>query len=528
MYVFLTGAPGSGKTTVAPHLAKLLGARAVELDALVEQRSQRTVAQIFERDGERAFRGLERDALSSLPEGFAWTVVSTGGGVVMDAANRERMRALGVVVGLEADLDTLARRTAEGGRPLLAGGERRARISSLLDERRDAYADADVHVRTDAREPQHIARAIAAALVAGRGVEVPVGDSYRVHVHAGSLDELGALARGINLSRRVVVVTDRALATKLGGRVTKALAGAGIESAIVRVLVGEKAKTARSLDSLWRAFARAGLGRDDAIVALGGGSVGDLAGFAAATFARGVRWIVVPTTLLAMVDASIGGKTAVDLPEGKNLAGAFHDPALVVADPAVLTTLPARQLRSGMAEIVKSAIVADVDLVALLERIAPQLAARDESALFAAIVATARVKASIVERDPRERGDRAALNFGHTFGHALEAAGGFRRYTHGEAVALGMVFAAALAEELDLTRPGLRARVETLLAALDLPVRTRIPDRAWTYLQRDKKRRDGKVRWVLPRRLGSVSLVEDVPDSALHKAAAVLQSRRAS
>ena len=528
MYVFLTGAPGSGKTSVAPHLAKLLGARAVELDALVEQRAQRTVAQIFERDGERAFRALERDALASLPEGFTWTVVSTGGGVVLDAANRERMRALGVVVGLEADLETLADRTAEGGRPLLAGGDRRARLAGLLEERREAYADADVHVRTDGTEPPTIARAIAAALVSGRGVEVPVGDAYRVHVHAGALDELGVLARGVNLSPRVIVVTDRVLATTLGRRVTKSLAAAGIDSAIVRVPIGEKAKTARSLETLWRAFARAGLGRDDAIVALGGGSVGDLAGFAASTFARGVHWVAVPTTLLAMVDASIGGKTAVDLPEGKNLAGSFHDPALVVTDPALLATLPARQVRSGLAEIVKSAIVADADLVALLERIAPPLAARDEAAVFAATVATARVKASIVERDPRERGDRAALNFGHTFGHALEGAGGFRRYTHGEAVALGMVFASALAEELALARPGLRARVETLLAALDLPVRTRIPARAWTYLQRDKKRREGKLRWVLPRRLGSVSLVEDVPDGALHKAAALLESRRAS
>ena len=525
MYVFLTGAPGSGKSSVAPHLARLLGARVVELDGLIEQRAQRTIAQIFARDGERAFRALERDALAALPEDFAWTIVSTGGGAVADAANRERMRALGVIVGLEAGLDTLAERTANGDRPLLAG-DRHARLAALLADRRDAYADADVHVRTDGREPHAVARVTAAALAIGRGVDVPVGDAYRVHVHSGALREAGALARGAKLGRRLVVVTDRGLPRRIVHTVSRSLADAGIESAIARVPSGERAKTAPVLESLWRAFARAGLGRDDGVVALGGGSVGDLGGFAAATFARGVRWIVVPTTLLAMVDASIGGKTAVDLPEGKNLAGAFHDPALVIADPSTLESLPDRQLRSGLAEVVKAAIVADAEMVASLERSTSTLVARDESALFAAIVAAARVKASIVERDPREHGDRAALNFGHTMGHAIEAAGGFSRYTHGEAIALGMVFACALAEDTGLARAGIRERVEALLDALGLPVRARVPARAWTLLQRDKKRRAGKVRWVLPRRLGSVSLVEDVPDAALRRAAAVLASRR--
>ncbi|HKW78616.1 MAG TPA: shikimate kinase, partial [Candidatus Limnocylindria bacterium] len=200
MYVFLTGAPGSGKTTVAPHLAKLFGARVVELDALVEQRARRPLPQIFERDGERAFRRLEREALAALPESFAWTIVSTGGGAVIDPANRERMRALGVIVALEAGLDTLAERTATGERPLLAGADRRARLAALFDERRQPYADADVRVRTDRSDPSAIARAAAAALVAGRGVDVPVGDAYRVHVHAGSLCELGAIAKNANLS----------------------------------------------------------------------------------------------------------------------------------------------------------------------------------------------------------------------------------------------------------------------------------------------------------------------------------------
>ncbi len=524
MYVFLTGAPGAGKSAVAPRLADLFGARWMDLDERVARRAGKPIARVFAEDGEARFRGLEREALSALPSSFAWTVVATGGGVVVDPRNRERMRALGVLVNLNADLPTLASRTKDGERPLLRG-DRRARLASLLRERREAYADADVRVRTDSRPPDEVARAVAAGVVFGRGVDVRVGDAYAVHVHAGGLDEVGALARRLIGARRVVVVTDALIARRNASRVLRSLGAAGIGARVVTVPRGERAKTAGVLARLWRELARAELGRDDALIGLGGGSVTDLAGFAAGTYARGVAWLVVPTTLLGMVDAAIGGKTAVDLPEGKNLAGAFHDPRAVLADTSLLATLSAREVRSGLAEVVKCAVLAEVELVAQLERLAPRLRGGDEGALFGAVVSGARVKAEIVARDPRESGERMSLNLGHTLGHALEAATGYRRYTHGEAVALGMVFACALAEAVDLARPGLRERVETLLDALGLPVRAQAPERAWALLARDKKRRAGRIRWVLPRRLGTVSVVEGVPDRALREAARVLQGR---
>ena len=519
MHLFLSGAPGAGKSAVAPRLAELFGAPWLDLDERIARRARKPIPRIFAEDGEARFRELERGMLEALEPEYAWLVVATGGGAVVDARNRARMRALGVLVNLDADPRTLAARTREGDRPLLAG-DHAARLASLLRERRAAYADADVRVRTDSRTPDEIARAIAAGIVCGRGVDVPVGGAYVVHAHSGGLDEVGRFVR----ARRAAVVTDPALARSAAPRVLRALEAASIDARLVLVPRGERAKTPAVLARLWRELARAELGRDDAVVGLGGGSVTDVAGFAAATYARGIAWMAVPTTLLGMVDAAVGGKTAVDLPEGKNLAGAFHDPRAVLVDTALLGTLPAREIRSGLAEVVKCAVLADADLVAQLERLAPRLAARDEGALFAAVVSAARVKAEIVARDPREEGERMALNLGHTLGHALEAATGYRRYAHGEAVALGTVFACALAEETGLAARGLRERVETLFAALGLPVRARVPAGAWALLARDKKRRAGKVRWILPRRLGTVSIVEDVPERALRRAALRLRS----
>lgn len=523
MYVFLTGAPGGGKSIVAPRLAALLGCAWSDLDGVIERRARRPVGRIFEEDGEAAFRALEREALASLSPSYAWHVVAAGGGTVVDGANRARMRELGLIVDLEAAERTLRARLAGGDRPLLRGGAER--LHALLAERREAYADADLHVRTDERDPAAVAEAALAAIVAGRGVDVPVGTGYAWHAHAGGLRETGALARRTTGATHAVVVSEPRVERRYGAAVTRALVEAGIETSIVRVASGERAKDARTLSSLWRAFARAGLGRDGLVVALGGGSVGDLAGFAAATYARGIAWIGIPTTVLAQVDASLGGKTAIDLPEGKNLAGAFHDPRAVLADTATLASLPDRDLRSGMAEVVKAGIVADADLVAQLERLAPRIVARDEAALFAAIVSAAAVKADVVAGDPLEAGERMSLNLGHTLGHGIEAASRYR-YSHGEAVALGTVFACALAAELGLARPELRERVETLLAAIGLPVRARIPPRAWGFVGRDKKRRAGRLRWVLPRRLGTVSLVEEVPDRALAAAARAVEGRR--
>jgi 3-dehydroquinate synthase len=329
-----------------------------------------------------------------------------------------------------------------------------------------------------------------------------------VRIETGGLDRLGTLVGRKLAPRRALLVTDARVGALYGTRVRRSLARAGIETEILRVPRGEAAKQPGQLARVWDACAGSGLGRGDAVVALGGGAVGDLAGFAAATWLRGVTWICVPTTVLAQVDSSVGGKTAVDLAAGKNLAGAFHQPALVLIDPATLATLPARERRAGLAEVVKTGMAVDVALFRWIEARLAALAAGEPSALTGAIERTVKAKARIVQHDEREAGPRTALNFGHTAGHAIEAALGYRRMRHGEAVAVGMRIAAALSVREAGLRDADRARLDAVLDALRLPGRMPpIPLAALEKAMRmDKKRGATGIRWVLTPRIGHASL----------------------
>jgi 3-dehydroquinate synthase len=338
------------------------------------------------------------------------------------------------------------------------------------------------------------------------------------------LEHVGTHLRDIGWRGQVAIVADPLTARRYAPAVQRSCAVAEIATTVVRVPRGEGAKTVRALEALWDALGAAGVKRDGGVIALGGGTVGDVAGFAAATYLRGVRVAHVPTTLLAMVDSSIGGKTGIDLARGKNLAGAFHQPDAVFADPSVLESLPRRERASGFAEIVKSAFLSDRDSVTQVERSAAAVVAGDLGPILGCIALAAGVKAGIVGADEREAGLRELLNFGHTLGHAYEAASRYR-VTHGEAVSVGMVFAAALADVLDLAPTTLRERLEALLAAAGLPTRARLPARTWTLLAEDKKVRSGKVRWILPRTIGRFSEVVDVAPRSLRAAAAIVEGR---
>jgi 3-dehydroquinate synthase len=310
------------------------------------------------------------------------------------------------------------------------------------------------------------------------------------------------------------VVTDSIVARLYGAVALRSLRRAGIAARLLRIPRGEGAKRPAILERLWEGFDRWELDREGAVVALGGGVVGDVAGFAAATWLRGVDGVGAPTTLLAQVDSSVGGKTGLDLRSGKNLVGAFHQPRLVLSDPDVLRTLPARQLRSGLAEVVKTGMATDAALFRWTERHAGALRAGHPPTLEQVIARTVSAKLRVVRRDEREReaGGRTALNYGHTLGHALEAASRYRGMLHGEAIALGMRAAGQLSEALAGLPPRVRARQDALLDAFGLPRRVpRFPlARLLEAMARDKKRRSAKIRWVLTPQMGHASVPRPV------------------
>jgi len=530
--LFLIGPPGVGKTVVGRELARILGASFLDTDDAIERAARKPCARVIVEEGIDRFRDLESGLLTRLRPTPAWEVVATGGGAAIRPANRELMRRLGLLVGLRGTVTTIARgieRTMSKRDHLVREGMTpRKHAERVLRERRDVYADVDVGFDVDGTAPDEVARAVAAWVIAARGLRVDVAASraYPVLVRAGLLEHVGRHLADLGWHGRVAVVGDRVAVRRHVPAVAASLRQAGMEPVVLRVPEGERAKSHAALERLWRDLAAAGIGRDGGVVAVGGGATGDLAGFAAATYMRGVALAHVPTTLLAMVDSSIGGKTGIDLPEGKNLVGSFHAPAAVFSDPSVLATLPDRQVSSGLAEVVKTAFLADRESVEQTARSVGRVLGRDLAPTTLLVSMSAEMKAAVVSADERETGLRELLNFGHTLGHAYEAASGYR-VLHGEAVAVGMVFATALAEELGLAPRTLRPQLEALLGQARLPTRARIPGRAWSLLGRDKKARAGKNRWILPRRIGRFSEVTDIPPRALERAARAVEGSAA-
>jgi 3-dehydroquinate synthase len=357
--------------------------------------------------------------------------------------------------------------------------------------------------------------------------------SYEVLIGSGLLGQLAARLRTDLPATRYAIITDAQVAALHGERLVAECREAALQADLLRFPAGEPYKTRETWARLTDQLLALGIGRDGAIVALGGGVTGDLAGFVAATYLRGIPYAQVPTTLLAMVDSSIGGKTGADTPAGKNLVGAFHQPRFVVADVDVLATLPMPHLVAGMAEAIKHGVIADAAYFEALERDRPALLERDSDALTRVVTRSVEIKASIVAADERDRGRRAVLNFGHTVGHALEASGGYA-LRHGEAVAIGMVLESRLAEAIGVARSGTARRIETVAEGFGLP---RVPtptgpvDEVVAIMRRDKKSRDSELRFALPREVGMMTgdqangWTTPVPDEVLH---AVLGQARGS
>jgi len=543
--IILTGFMGAGKTTVGKEVAKRLGRQFVDLDDLIAERAGKPIPDIFAQDGEPAFRDLESAVCQELREP-AGLVIATGGGAALNPANRAALEAGGGVICLDAAPAAIVRRLAGGnGRPLLVGPDRHARVAELLSQRADAYAALPLHLDTTGLSIPAAAErvmGIAAGLPEGghrlivdfglRIADYPHGDSrsairspqsaigsYDVLIADGLLAQAGRRLLAARLKPgRCAVVTNPTVGAHYAEALAAALAEAGFEPMLFEVSDGEAFKTLTTVSALYNQFAEAKLARGEPVIALGGGVIGDMAGFVAATWLRGVPFVQIPTSLLAMVDASVGGKVAVDLPAGKNLVGAFKQPAGVLIDPALLSTLPGAEFRAGLAEILKGALIGDA---ALFE----QLAGNGPSTLVGMIADAVRVKARIVERDPFEEGDRARLNLGHTFGHALELLSDFT-LRHGDAVALGTVAAAEMSAVLGRCDRTLPVRIRSVAGRLGLPTGHAFnPAAALAAMATDKKRRGRSLRFVLPVRVGEIALVENVPEAAIKAALESIRSK---
>jgi shikimate kinase / 3-dehydroquinate synthase len=497
------GFMGAGKTSAARAAAGTLGARAVDADHEIERRLGSSIDEHFAAHGEASFRQVEERVVAALLERPPSPVLSLGGGAVLSPHVRELLRRHTVVL-LDVDVETAWRRCGNKRRPLArdraafeALHAHRAPLyesladAMLMDSSRDAVRRAVPALRTLARAP------------AGTKLLWAVAASGSYPVHVGE----GLVGSGFwPVPGRRFVITDEHVGPLYGARLPEV-------TAQLRIPSGEEHKTLASVERLLRGLAAAGMDHDDHVVALGGGVVGDVAGFCAAVYQRGVRVVQMPTTLVAQVDSAYGGKTGVDLPEGKNYAGAYHQPAAVVVDPATMSTLPPGELASGWAEVIKTALIAGGPL---WERVRAR--ARLDRDL---VLACARTKLAVVAHDERDAGRRQILNLGHTVGHAIETATGYRRYRHGEAVGLGLLAALTLSGQGEL-----RAEVAALLAARGLPVELDgevDTEAVLAAVQRDKKRRGGRVGFVLVESPGDVRAGRPVPEGELRAAVAELR-----
>ncbi|MBW8900844.1 MAG: 3-dehydroquinate synthase [Massilia sp.] len=525
--IFLVGLMGAGKTTIGRLLARRLDLTFIDSDHEIEARTGATIPWIFEIEGEASFRRREADVIRELTAQNG-IVLATGGGAVLDPASRALLAERGTVIYLRASVSSILQRTAhDKNRPLLQTADPRRKLEDLTAQREPLYREiADMVIDTGRPNVQSMVQTILDQLAVDAGREranakttmneqacislnVELGDrSYPIAIGRGLLDDSSLLNRHIGGSGKVAIVTNTTVAPLYLDKIAGPLRAAGREVVPIILRDGEEYKTWESLNEVFDALLANKCDRKTTLVALGGGVVGDMTGFAAATYMRGVPFVQIPTTLLAQVDSSVGGKTGINHPLGKNMIGAFYQPRAVIADTATLDTLPDRELSAGLAEVIKHGAILDAGFFDWIEANIVKLVARDHAALAHAIARSCEIKADVVARDEREGGLRAVLNFGHTFGHAIEAGMGYGAWLHGEAVGCGMVMAADLSRRLGLIDAAAVERVRNLVEAAGLPVVA--PDlgiERWIELMEvDKKNEGGAIKFILLKPLGSPSI----------------------
>jgi len=534
----ITGFSGTGKSMVAKEAARRLDWNFLDTDDEIVKRTGKPIADIFRQNGEARFRELEREMVRKACQ-QRQTVIAVGGGAIVDPQNYELLARTGLIICLEAKPETiyerLFREAADSPetevRPLLTTDNPLEHIRQLKASRQPYYANVDWTIHTDSLSISEVAREVVRASgllrrYAPRNdndrdiaclVET-VTQSYPVFVGYGLLEKLGEKMKQAALSGTTTIISDENVFSLYSGKVEGILKDAGFTVNSFVMPPGEETKSMDYALKIYDFLVEHRAERDDIIIALGGGMVGDLAGFVAATFLRGMFWIQVPTSLVAMVDASIGGKVGINHPEGKNLIGAFYQPNLVLADPQTLTTLPQRELTSGWAEVIKHGLILDEEFFEFLESNVDRLIELEPKLLTRAIARSAAIKAQVVSQDEKERkGKRTILNYGHTVAHGLEATTQYKRFLHGEAVAIGMMGAAKLSQRLGLLTPAAVERQQALLQKFGLP--TGFSGLDLTGIARamelDKKTKGKAIRWVLLQDIGKVVIRSDVPQRDL-------------
>ena len=483
--LIITGFSGTGKSLVAKEVARRLNWDFIDTDDEVIKQTGKPIAEIFRRDGEGRFRELERETIRKACQ-QRQIVIAIGGGAIVDPQNYELLAKSGLIVCLEAKPETVYERLSHEAacspetkvRPLLATENPLERIRQLKASRQPYYANVDWTVHTDNLDIDQVAEEVIRAWRLLRvahpdtgplpsrerkpSSQLEVNDDvaclvetatqiYPVFVGYGVLNKLGEKMKKAALSGTATIISDENVFSLYGSKVEEILKDSGFAVGSFVVPPGEETKNIDYASRIYDFLVAHRMERDDIIIALGGGMVGDLAGFVAATFLRGVPWIQVPTSLIAMVDASIGGKVGINHPEGKNLIGAFYQPDLVLADPQTLTTLPQRELTSGWAEVVKHGLILDKEYFQFLESSVNRLTKLEPEMITKAIARSAAIKAQVVSQDEKEKaGKRTILNYGHTIAHGLEATTQYKRFLHGEAVAIGMMGATKLSQRLSL------------------------------------------------------------------------------
>ncbi|MDE3177399.1 MAG: 3-dehydroquinate synthase [Pseudomonadota bacterium] len=529
--VVLVGMMGAGKTSVGKRLAARLALPFVDADEEIEAGARMTIPEIFEKFGEAYFRDGERRVIARVLAAGP-CVLSTGGGAFMNASTRESIARSGVSIWLKPDFDVLLRRVRKrSNRPLLQTPDPEGTLRRLLDERSPTYALADITIESHDGPHELVVERIVAALESRarkpqeakiREVRVDLGSrAYDIEIGEGLIETAGPRIAVLFPKARAAIVTDENVAAHWLEPLRASLTAAGIESSAIVCPPGETTKSYAEFARVSDALIAARIERRDLVIALGGGVIGDLAGFAASTLRRGVDYVQIPTSLLAQVDSSVGGKTAINSPLGKNLIGAFHQPRLVLADAGALRTLPAREFRAGYAEVVKYGLIDDYDFFEWLEANWRDMFAGGPARAQAIAVSCA-AKARVVASDETEQGARALLNLGHTFGHALEALAHYDPaiLVHGEGVAVGMACAFRFSRALGACPGQDVVRVERHLQAVGLP--TRIQDIAGMRvaagamleaMRQDKKVERGRLTFILARGIGQSYIAKDVAEA---------------